>query len=66
MAQGQADVIPAIEHALLAEGINLEADRMTVGPHDQLRRQVDGQAIARRMLGEGRMIGSRPFLKQLL
>src|SRR6185437_6029902 len=43
-AHGQADIVPAIEQALLAERIDLELDAAAIGTADFLRFQVDGEA----------------------
>ena len=48
MAQGQADVVPAVEQAFLAERINAEGNEMTIRATHRLFRQIDQQAVARR------------------
>src|SRR5581483_4609720 len=43
-AHGQADIVPAVEQALLAEGIDLELDAAAVRTADFLRFQIDRDA----------------------
>src|ERR1700744_3605031 len=43
-AQGQPDIIPAIEQALLAEGINIELDHAAIGAANFLGLQIDAEA----------------------
>ena len=56
VTQGQADVVPAVEQALLAEGVDVETVRFPIRAGNGLRGQVDDQA---RRLAEG---GARLFL----
>ncbi len=46
MLQGQADVVEAVEQAVLAELVHLEGNLLATRGGDGLRRQVDGQCIA--------------------
>src|SRR5690606_21881387 len=46
LLQGQADVVQAVEQAVLAEGVHLEAVLHAIGAGDRLRRQVHGQGVA--------------------
>jgi hypothetical protein len=73
--QRQADVVEAVDQAVLAEGLHLEREFAAIGLDDHLARQVDGQLVAREgrhlveqlvHLRSGSTMGSRPFLKQLL
>src|SRR5689334_20554595 len=41
-AHGQSDVVPAVQQALLAEGIDLEGDHAAIGTADLLFLQIDG------------------------
>ena len=56
LAQGEADVVKAVEQAILAEGLHVERDLFALGAHDDLAFQVDGELVA----GEG-----QNFVKQL-
>src|SRR5690606_20620472 len=57
LLQGQADVVQAVEQAVLAEGVDLEGMLHAVGPGHRLRGEVDRQRIAlvRRALREQRI-----------
>ena len=70
-----ADVVVAAEQAVLAERLDVEAERGAVGLDDDLALEVDRQRVADEGgdlveqpgdLALGSTIGSRPFLKQLL
>ena len=43
LAQGQADVVKAVEQAVLAEGLHLERDLLALGSQDNLALQVYGR-----------------------
>ena len=45
--QGQADIVQAVEQAMLAEGIDFEAQHLTVRAGHGLGLQIDLQLIAR-------------------
>ena len=69
MPQHQANVVPTIEQAVLAKGIDLERkSQLAVGGTHQLRRQINDQLVQLRQLlqAPARRTGSTPFLKQLL
>src|SRR6185369_14691481 len=50
VAQGQADVVPAIDQTFLAERIDLEGNAIAVRADHGLRLEIDRQLIARRRL----------------
>ena len=76
VAQGQADVVKAIDQAVFAEGLHLKRQFLAVGFDDDLALQVDRQAVAGkggalrqtagRLALRSSTMGSRPFLKLLL
>jgi hypothetical protein len=70
-----ADVIQAVEQAMLAERIDLKVQHLAVWAGHGLGLQVDVELVARRRFDLGnssstsaslKMIGNRPFLKLLL
>src|SRR5574343_819746 len=48
VTQGQADIVPAVEQAFLAEGVDLESHRMAIRADHLLRRQINHQLVTRR------------------
>src|SRR5258707_613168 len=42
VAQGQADIVPAVHQHLLAEGVHFELDHAAIGAANFLRFQIDG------------------------
>src|SRR6202521_4401606 len=48
VAQREADLVPAVQEALLARGIDVEAHRRTAGRGHRLRREVDGEPVSGR------------------
>jgi hypothetical protein len=73
--QGQADVVPAVEQAFLAEAIDGKRQSAAVGTEHLLLLEIDQQPAAGRRLdeckqgvdlGRRQTIGRMPFLKQLL
>src|SRR3989344_1465954 len=57
VAQGQADVVKAVEQAVLAEGLDVEGQLGAIALDDDLALEVDGQLVA----GEG-----KDFVEQLI
>ena len=49
--EGEPDIVEPVEQAVLAEGIDIEADRAAVGTADLLIRQVDGDGGVGAALG---------------
>ena len=71
----QADVVEAVQQAVLAEGVDVEPHHAAVGTADLLGREIDRQrrvgAAAASSISFSRSsgettIGRMPFLKQLL
>ena len=46
VAQGQADIVPAVEQAFAAERVHVESEHLAVGAGDRPGLQIDGEAIA--------------------
>src|SRR5580658_2530995 len=49
--QGQTDIVEPVQQTMLAERVDLEGDRMAVGPADRLLLEIDGEDCIGAILG---------------